>query len=444
MLCNINPLTVASYESLLTQPRGEGPLFLNLMLTRNHIHEHDRKWVIVNCRNSANKEIIHSKNRQTINRKVNTYNRQRILAGASPTCVLLVHGYSYHWWVMLCVCSMTRSGARSAIVSLLSTPPTHSNSMSSTTTASPSKSPIGRIVMLRVVQGVRMGIVMVRVVMRSARTGSLERVGGLWRAVELEGEWSVIWFREQWRATIERLLGYGSVGMVSQEGFVVGRAQAAATAACRGQAVVMRYWHRSMGVGTRHIHLTIATPTSRQTGRHVTVRLEQWHCYGAVWDGGMVVVGTVCQWVRGKVGISRNHLNRLLRLGWQVGGCHGNRLHRHVDGVELGRDHGCWCALRDVPMLHLGQGLWMGRRGDWSRAFPAEERVLQSLQRPNSRVGVIIQHAKNQIPELAVVRRQMTGLPFSQTRRTARVHTQNVIDRFAPWSTIVVLQQRTK
>ena len=103
--------------------------------------------------------------------------------------------------------------------------------------------------------------------------------------------------------------------MVSQEGFVVARAQAAATTACWRQAVVMRYRHRSMGIGSGHIHLTVAMPPSRQTGRHVTVRLEQRDCYGTVRDGCVVVVGTVRQWVRGKVGIGRNHLNRLLRLG---------------------------------------------------------------------------------------------------------------------------------
>lgn len=71
-------------------------------------------------------------------------------------------------------------------MSLLPTTPTYSDALTSTASG-----PVRRIMRVTSMRRVRMGIVMVRVVMRSSRVGSLEGVGGLGRAIELEGEWSV-------------------------------------------------------------------------------------------------------------------------------------------------------------------------------------------------------------------------------------------------------------
>ena len=66
----------------------------------------------------------------------------------------------------------------------------------------------------------------------------------------------------------------------------------------------------------------------------------------------------------------------------------------------------------------LGEGGWRGA---------AEEGVLEGIVWLHSSVGVIVQHAEDEIFELAIVARGVAGLPLANSPRAPSLHPQDVI-----------------
>ena len=79
-----------------------------------------------------------------------------------------------------------------------------------------------------------------------------------------------------------------------------------------------------------------------------------------------------------------------------------------------------------------------GGRGG-SVAFTSEERVLQCIVRFCTRLGVIVQHAEDQVLEFPIVGRGVAHFPVPDPPRTTCLNTKNVIQGPAARPTIVVL-----
>lgn len=92
-------------------------------------------------------------------------------------------------------------------------------------------------------------------------------------------------------------------------------------------------------------------------------------------------------------------------------------------------------AVRAIPQdSHIGTGgdgrtgaRAVGRRVGTLVRRALEEVVLQRVVRRDSRLGVVVQHAQDEVLELEVVRGGVARLAGATTARSSRLHSEDVV-----------------
>lgn len=73
-----------------------------------------------------------------------------------------------------------------------------------------------------------------------------------------------------------------------------------------------------------------------------------------------------------------------------------------------------------------------------------EEVVLQGVEGRDARLGVVVEHAQDQILELQVVARGVTLLPGPPPTRTPGLHPQNLMESPCGWGLVLLIKDEGK